>query len=422
MSSNLNRKAVFLEELERLLSELPERERQDIVIDFAEHFREAQERGRTEEETIQSLGSVQAIAEEIVAEYRARPIGSNEIASEPAVPLHDWIEREEAAIQLIDIHARSVDVIVESHKSDRIECWLSGNDDEDLELKQYVEGSNYKIVLIEKQAKRFFNLFKLPMHRHLTVKIPETYAQSVAVELNSGDVELNRLTADRLEIRANSGDIEVRECVWNTVRIQADSGDVELKRLTAREMFVGTNSGDLEIEYIQAKQLHVGTDSGDLEGSHLECGRIDLNVNCGDVELSHISGQVMKLEVNSGDVELEKANIGEITVSAVSGDIELERVYGYLQVTAVSGDIELAAEPGTSGSIQATSGDIEICFTGGAYPLQIDAHAQSGDVDVELPRFMAERSTDNSYKGRYGTGGSLLSVRTASGDISISEH
>ncbi|MFA1821807.1 hypothetical protein ACDX78_16770 [Virgibacillus oceani] len=59
----------FLAELKSGLHKLPESEREDIIMDFEEHFSIGKEGGKTEEEISEALGSPQQIAKEMKAAY-----------------------------------------------------------------------------------------------------------------------------------------------------------------------------------------------------------------------------------------------------------------------------------------------------------------------------------------------------------------
>ena len=59
----------FLEELKSGLHKLPESEREDIIMDFEEHFSIGKEGGKTEEEISKALGSPHQIAKEMKAAY-----------------------------------------------------------------------------------------------------------------------------------------------------------------------------------------------------------------------------------------------------------------------------------------------------------------------------------------------------------------
>src|SRR5690625_1318210 len=59
----------FLQQLKTALDKLPEAEREDILMDFEEHFSIGKEEGKTEEEIASALGSPQQIARELAAAY-----------------------------------------------------------------------------------------------------------------------------------------------------------------------------------------------------------------------------------------------------------------------------------------------------------------------------------------------------------------
>jgi uncharacterized membrane protein len=62
----------FLKTLERLLGNMPEDDKKEILYDYEEHFRIALEKGKTENEIIKSLGDVNDIARQYKADFSIR--------------------------------------------------------------------------------------------------------------------------------------------------------------------------------------------------------------------------------------------------------------------------------------------------------------------------------------------------------------
>ncbi len=62
----------YLKELTRLMRNLPEEEREDILSDYQEHFIIGVEKGRSEEEIAKALGNPKTVAKQINAEYMVR--------------------------------------------------------------------------------------------------------------------------------------------------------------------------------------------------------------------------------------------------------------------------------------------------------------------------------------------------------------
>jgi uncharacterized membrane protein len=59
----------YLKKLTRLIKKLPKEDREDILLDYEEHFRIGVEKGRSEEEISKALGNPETVAKQIKAEY-----------------------------------------------------------------------------------------------------------------------------------------------------------------------------------------------------------------------------------------------------------------------------------------------------------------------------------------------------------------
>lgn len=60
----------FIEELNALLADLPDKDRLDILSDYTEHFLIGIEKGKSEHEITEQLGSPKTVAREVWAGYR----------------------------------------------------------------------------------------------------------------------------------------------------------------------------------------------------------------------------------------------------------------------------------------------------------------------------------------------------------------
>ncbi|MDF2680058.1 MAG: hypothetical protein K0R47_1248 [Brevibacillus sp.] len=67
----------FMDELGSLLSELPDKERLDILADYTEHFLMGIQDGKSEHEIAETLGSPKGLARELLAGYRIHQAQSN---------------------------------------------------------------------------------------------------------------------------------------------------------------------------------------------------------------------------------------------------------------------------------------------------------------------------------------------------------
>jgi len=65
-------KEEYLKKLDKLLKKLPEEDREDLILDYEEHFGIGLENGRTEEEISEALGDPENVAKQIKADYMVK--------------------------------------------------------------------------------------------------------------------------------------------------------------------------------------------------------------------------------------------------------------------------------------------------------------------------------------------------------------
>ncbi|SDX08647.1 Uncharacterized membrane protein [Marininema mesophilum] len=68
----------FLKKLRSHLVKIPEKEKQEILSDYVEHFQHGFHKGRTEEEMVRTLGDPRKIARELIADYHLERAQENQ--------------------------------------------------------------------------------------------------------------------------------------------------------------------------------------------------------------------------------------------------------------------------------------------------------------------------------------------------------
>ncbi|MHB1328784.1 MAG: DUF4097 family beta strand repeat-containing protein [Gemmatimonadales bacterium] len=139
----------------------------------------------------------------------------------------------------------------------------------------------------------------------------------------------------------------------------------------------------------------------------------------GDIEISNTQGEV---EAHSGN--------GRVTITAVKGSVDASTGNGAIQVATAAGPVEASTG---NGSIDVTmdrvQGSPEMRFTTGngritirvpdGFGADLVSSAGSGRVSVDLP-FQAEgRVRKSSLRGRIGSGGGRLVLRSGNGNINV---
>ena len=149
-------------------------------------------------------------------------------------------------------------------------------------------------------------------------------------------------------------------------------------------------------------------------------GRIELRTGDGSIRASEVSGE---LKMNTGD--------GAINVEGAEGQLDLETGDGGVAVTGKltalrmhtgDGSIAYHAAPGSSmeddWTISTGDGTVSL-YLPSDFNAEIDAHTGDGSVSNELKLTSGSGADRRSVRGRLGSGGRLLRVRTGDGSIRL---
>ena len=83
-----------------------------------------------------------------------------------------------------------------------------------------------------------------------------------------------------------------------------------------------------------------------------------------------------------------------------------------------SGDVQLEGTPSGEWKLTAGSGNVTVHVPSQA-AFDLDASTSSGEISLNHPVTVSGTLTRHSVHGKVGTGGSLVEVRTGSGNIEI---
>lgn len=198
---------------------------------------------------------------------------------------------------------------------------------------------------------------------------------------------------------------------------------VEVKKPTGEFWSImGHSSPSARLIVTMPKDGDVTAKSGDgsIRIEHVH-GNLDLRTGDGSIRANDVSG---RLVLNTGD--------GSITLDGAEGDLELETGDGGVSVAGKLGSVKLhtgdgsitfRAEPGSvmkdDWSITTGDGGVAL-YLPSDFGAELDAHTGDGSVrsDIQVTGAGAEKNRTN-VRGRLGSGGKLLRIRTGDGSIHL---
>jgi len=142
----------------------------------------------------------------------------------------------------------------------------------------------------------------------------------------------------------------------------------------------------------------------------------------GSIDVERITG---KVDLHSGDGSIHARDLsGEVSASTGDGSMTLEGKFGALRAHSGDGSVRVHAAPGSTAAsdwdISTGDGSITLEIPDG-FGAELDAHTGDGRIDVNditLSNVTGEirRST---VRGRLGSGGSAVRLRTGDGSITL---
>lgn len=246
----------------------------------------------------------------------------------------------------------------------------------------------------------------------VAVQIPLDGRQIVALEIVAGEVSLiGGGPADEVRIE---GWLQPRPGLQFTYEQLPDRLLVRLK--DERRPWGGYRTAPAKLTIHLPDGLAVMMDSFEADAVVEDLrGELQLNTTAGDIHARRLQGEIALISAR-GNVTLQDAQ-GQIRLLGEHGVLTLQGVSGRLGVSTIMGTIRYlgAPAPGDEIRIEVDHGPVEILLAPEAN-LEVLIRSTSGEVVCLAP---ALQSSARECRGRLGTGGASLAVRTVSGNVTL---
>jgi Putative adhesin len=254
----------------------------------------------------------------------------------------------------------------------------------------------------------------------------------------SGTPELHLTTFDgSIEIRSGEGkgvlvEIEKRGPTKEAIdqlrvetRQDGDRIEIEVKRPAHEVVFFGVGhlSPTARLIVTMPRDGNVVAKSGDgsIRIEHVH-GRLDLKTSDGSIRATDIAGQ-LTLVTGDGSVTLDDVG-GDLDVDTSDGSVSVAGKPAGLKLHTGDGSITFRAAPGTSmkddWSITTGDGGVSV-YLPSDFGAEVDAHTGDGSIRSELGIATDDggEQARRTLKGKLGSGGKLLRIRTGDGSIRL---
>jgi DUF4097 and DUF4098 domain-containing protein YvlB len=251
----------------------------------------------------------------------------------------------------------------------------------------------------------------------------------------SARFELDNVAGD-VAITGTSGD-DIRITATKSVHTPTESQGRDALRATEIEVTERSSSVTVRAVPTRGRQNLVDVDYVISVPTGTD---LMIHTLAGDIQVRTVTGDV-RLQATSGDITVTDVKPRDLDVTTISGDIRIEQAdTERVEVESTSGDIDYRGKLARNGRYQlhSTSGDIRVAPEGGT-GFDVEASTFNGDFtsDFALKLEGAVRNNFNgkgggrglgslpggrgSIRGTFNDGGASLSLRSLSGDITITK-
>lgn len=160
------------------------------------------------------------------------------------------------------------------------------------------EVKNSCLEITQKPAKNFWGRKTCSV----TITVPGELS-SVYLDMSAGDIDLNGITADRLDIDVSAGDLDISDCKLGDASVDASTGDIDFLNTEFDKLEIDASIGDIQVdaaEDLSDYKIKLDTSLGDVDVNgrdYKDCffqnagedGRKSLTIvtSTGDIELNY---------------------------------------------------------------------------------------------------------------------------------------
>lgn len=402
-------KSEYMEALQNKLECFNRELRQEIMEDYEQHFAEGIAAGKTEEEIMAELGSIEDMIKELPEEDILQD-NMEDQARERAEKSMPETGRQSntysGEYRAVVIDGEIAGVRLEQSADGQIHADYSSNDPDYCYYEYEENGTLYLGVKLDQNSTRTAKRAVKFMLFGKTVKVDldssfEKNFRNVWNVTDGGDT--------KLEIRIPSG--------IPLVEIKTRNGDIGVQNVTPAEMDVKTSSGDVSIQHVTVDRLRLNTTSGDISAQRICSGSMDVHVTSGDMSLDGAETGSFRFQGASGDLSGNRLRGNEVNIRSGSGDIELNGAFEKYNIGTGSGDLDIRAKAGAKEiRISTGSGDVELDVTE-VESTEVTVDTGSGEAVI----YGSDGARYHVTKGSntVGSGECKVLVTTGSGDAEV---
>lgn len=219
----------------------------------------------------------------------------------------------------IDVDTTEIELVPADDGTCKVVCF------EDEKIKHSVSVQNGTLTIKTVDTRKWYEHISLSFGKpKLTVYLPQTEYGSLAVKTDTGDMTIpEALSFESLSIKGDTCDVNCFASARESVEIDLSTGAITLEGVTAGQMKLTTDTGRIRVRRAAVSEhIRIETDTGRVTLEDCSCNDLDAKSDTGSITLENVvaSGK-FEIESDTGDVALTNSDAAEISVQTDTGDV-----------------------------------------------------------------------------------------------------
>lgn len=147
---------------------------------------------------------------------------------------------------------------------------------------------------------------------------------SMTIQSNMGDLEINDTNAKKIDIQLSSGDMDISNFSADGGKIEDQDGEINIEKSKLDNVDFYSSMGDVLIEDITWNKGSISMGDGDMKITNSNLQNIKFDSSMGDLALQDVVWDTGNISTADGDIKAKQWKpIGKIKIESAMGDINI---------------------------------------------------------------------------------------------------
>jgi DUF4097 and DUF4098 domain-containing protein YvlB len=244
------------------------------------------------------------------------------------------------------------------------------------------------------------------------------------IRTDGGDVRLvyNNNSRPRLKLECvlEGGVLDVRQKPRLLAMMYPTTLDIYLPAGYDKDLFVNVNSGDVSMDKFNFRKLTLSFFSGNIATESLKASDLTINVSSGNVAVGSVEAGSFTVGGSSMKLLVSNCVVNNANIAGASGSVEILNCVGNYDLRFTSANVRLAFKKfdGCNAGVTTTSGNVLLELPATAQ-FSFESHTTSGRFDTDFSIVPPFAPGQGDLQGFVGTKDNKIFLKATSGNMRI---